>query len=58
MRNLKKEAEWKNKKYERIVADIDKEIGTALKEKIKNDDNYKSIADWVTDNAKKYLKNF
>ena len=56
MRNLKNEAKWQKEKYERISADIDKQLGIELKEKIKSDSNYKSIADWVTENAKKYLK--
>ena len=56
MRNIKKEYKWSKTKYERIVADIDKELGIQLKTKIKNDSNYKSIADWVSVNAKKYLK--
>ena len=53
-RNYKKESEWAKTKYTRILADIDKNLGNELKEKLKNED--KSIASWVTENAKKYLK--
>ena len=54
MRNLKSEAEWKKKKYERILADIDKELGVKLKQKLLEEK--KSVASWITENAKKYLK--
>ncbi len=54
MRNYEKEREWQLKKYDQIRANIDKELGTALREKIKSEG--KSIASWVTENAKKYLK--
>lgn len=53
-RNLIKEAEWKKNKYTRILADIDKELGEELKEKLKEENI--SIACWITENAKKYLK--
>ena len=53
-RNYKKEHEWKIKKYDEIRANIDKELGTELREKLKEEG--KSIASWVTENAKKYLK--
>ena len=53
-RNYQKENEWHKKKYERILADVDKELGVALKEKLKSEN--KSIAAWITDEAKKYLK--
>lgn len=33
-RNYKKEREWQLKKYDQIRANIDKELGTALREKI------------------------
>lgn len=54
MRDYKKETEWSKTKYTRILADIDKDLGNELKEKLKSDG--KSIASWVTENAKKYLK--
>lgn len=53
-RNYEKEREWQLKKYDQIRANIDKELGTELREKLKKEG--KSIAGWVTDNAKKYLK--
>ncbi len=53
-RNTKKEYEWSKQKYTRILGDIDKELGDALKEKLKSEG--KSIASWITDCAKKYLK--
>lgn len=53
-RNYQKEREWQLKKYDQIRANIDKELGTELREKLKEDG--KSVASWVTENAKKYLK--
>ena len=53
-RDIKKEYEWSKQKYTRILGDIDKELGDELKEKLKNEE--KSIASWITENAKKYLK--
>ena len=53
-RNTKKEYEWSRQKYTRILGDIDKELGDELKDKLKEEG--KSIASWITDNAKKYLK--
>lgn len=53
-RNYQKESEWAKTKYTRILADIDKNLGIELKEKLKNDG--KSISGWITENAKKYLK--
>ena len=52
--NIKKEKEWAKTKYVRILGDIDKELGEKLKEKLKKED--KSIASWITENAKKYIK--
>ena len=49
-----KEREWQLKKYDQIRANIDKELGTELRNQLKKDG--KSIASWVTANAKKYLK--
>lgn len=56
MRNYKKERDWQLRKYDQIRANIDKELGTRLREKLKQEN--KTIASWVSDNAKKYLKNF
>ena len=53
-RNTKKEYEWSKQKYTRILGDIDKDLGEKLKEKLKSEN--KSIASWITENAKKYLK--
>lgn len=53
-RNIQKEKEWAKTKYVRILADIDKDLGNELKEKLNNEK--KSIASWITENAKKYLK--
>lgn len=53
-RNIKKEYKWSKQKYTRILGDIDKELGDELKDKLKNEG--KSIASWITENAKKYLK--
>lgn len=53
-RNYKKENEWKKNKYEEVRANIDKELGIELKNTLK--DEGKTIAEWITENAKKYLK--
>lgn len=53
-RNYEKERKWQLKKYDQIRANIDKELGTELRTKLKEDG--KSIASWVTENAKKYLQ--
>ncbi len=53
-RNYKKENEWAKTKYTRILADIDKDLGNKLKSKLK--DENKSIAKWITENAKSYLE--
>lgn len=53
-RNTKKEYAWNKKKYTRILGDIDKELGEALKEKLRQEK--KSVASWITSNAEKYLK--
>ena len=53
-RNIKKEYQWSKTKYTRILGDIDKELGENLKKKLKEEN--KSIASWITDNAKRYLK--
>lgn len=53
-RNTNKEYEWSKEKYETINARIDKQLGIELKEHLKN--NGISVASWITENAKKYLK--
>lgn len=55
-RNYDKEDIWAKEKYERINARIDKKLGLKLKEQLKKDG--KSIASWITENAKNYLKKF
>ena len=45
---------WKKNKYEEVRGNIDKELGTELKAKLKEEGI--SIAEWITNNAKKYLK--
>lgn len=52
-RNYKKEREWQLNKYDQIRANIDKDLGTALRKKLKQ--NERTIASWITENAKKYL---
>ena len=53
-RNYKKENEWKKNKYEEVRGNIDKELGIQLKETLKNQG--KSIAEWITENAKEYIE--
>lgn len=53
-RNYEKERNWAKTKYSRVLADIDKELADDLKTKLKEDN--KSIASWITENAKEYLK--
>lgn len=53
MRDYKKERELAKTRYTRILADIDKDLGTKLKEKLKKEN--KSISGWISENAKKYL---
>lgn len=52
-RNIKKEYQWAKTKYVRISGSIDRKLGEELKKKLKEEN--KSIASWITDNAKKYL---
>lgn len=53
-RNYQKENEWKKNKYEEIRGSIDKKLGLELKQKLEGEG--KSVAQWITENAKKYLK--
>jgi len=53
-RNYKKENEWKKNKYEEVREKIDKELGIQLKELLKKQG--KSIAEWITENAKEYIE--
>ncbi len=52
-RNYKKEIKWRSTKYDEIRASIDKNLGTALREKLKA--NNKTIATWIIENAEKYV---
>ena len=54
LRNYKKEIKWSKEKYEQINARIEKELGQALKEKLKQEN--KTLAEWTRENAKKYLE--
>lgn len=54
MRDYKKENEWKKNKYIEIRANIDKELALSLKEKLKL--NKITVAGWIKENAKKYIK--
>lgn len=53
-RNYKRERELSKEKYSRVLGDINKELGEALKLKLKSEK--KSIATWITENAEKYLE--
>lgn len=53
-RNYEKERKWAKTKYTRILGDKDKELAEELKSKLKEEN--KSIASWITECAKKYLK--
>lgn len=53
-RNTEKEYDWSKQKYEAIFARIEKRLGLELKQKLKEEN--KSTAEWITENAKKYLK--
>lgn len=53
-RNYKKEYDWQVSKYDEIRAKIDKELGTKLRLKLKAEN--KTIASWITENAKEYIK--
>lgn len=52
-RNYVKEREWALKKYDQIRANIDKDLGTQLRAKLKKEN--KTVASWVKDNAEQYL---
>lgn len=52
-RNYKKERKWQLTKYDQIRANIDINLGAALRKKLK--ENKKTIASWITENAEKYL---
>lgn len=53
-RNYENENKWQKSKYDEIRGKIDKQLGTELRQKLNTEG--KSIASWITENAKKYLK--
>lgn len=53
MRNYKKESAWKKERYIEIRANIEKDLALKLKLKLKKDNI--TVAEWVRNNAKKYL---
>lgn len=53
-RDYKKEYKWEQEKYEIIRVKLEKELGIALKEKLKSENI--TLASWITENAKKYLE--
>ena len=54
MRNYQKEQEWRKQRYDLIRAYIPKELGIQLRVKLKKEN--KSIANWISENIRKYLK--
>lgn len=53
-RNYKKESAWQKRKYDLIKANIDKDLGSKLRLKLKKENI--TIAYWITNNAEKYVK--
>lgn len=53
-RNYQREEAIRSKKKDEIRARIDIQLGTALRNKLRNEG--KTVVDWVTENAKKYLE--
>ena len=53
-RNYQKENEWKKNKYKEIRANIDREMGLKLQEKLKAEG--RTVADWMKENVEKYLR--
>lgn len=51
-RDYKKELQWENAKYKRMVAKIDKELAEEFLSKID-----KPYATWLKEEMQKYLKN-
>ena len=50
-RNYKKESEWENKKYKRLVAKIDRELAEKFLENLK-----KPYSVWVKEEIENFLK--
>lgn len=53
-RDIKKESEWRKKKYKRLVVDVDKDTAEQFQQKLQ--DNEITYSEWVKDHIKKYLK--
>lgn len=53
MRDTKKEYSKSKEIYEPIFARVDKSIGVELKKTLEKEN--KSLASWITENAKRYL---
>ena len=54
MRNYKKEREWQVSKYDQITANIDKQLGNKLRQKLKEQNI--TIAKWIKNNAEQFIK--
>ena len=52
-RNLKKESEWRKKKYKRYVVDVEKDLAEEFSKKLGKEG--KPYSSWVKENIKKYL---
>lgn len=52
-RNYKNESRWEKNKYTLIKGRIDKELGDALKEKLKSKNE--TVTNWIRTNAKNYV---
>ena len=53
MRDFKKEYKWRREQYDVIKAEINKNLGTKFRQKLKKDK--KTIAGWITENIEKYI---
>ncbi len=55
-RDLKKESEWRKKKYKRYVVDVERKLAEEFSAKLEKDG--KAYSSWAKENIKKYLKKF
>ena len=55
-RDLKKESEWRKKKYKRYVVDVERKLAEEFSAKLEKD--RKAYSSWAKENIKKYLKKF
>ena len=53
-RDLKKESEWRKKKYKRYVVDVEKDLAEEFSKKLEKEG--KPYSSWIKENIKKYLK--